>query len=82
VVTTTPAGPKDLADGGVMTCEYEYEETVTFPIMDSDTIRVGAESEAATHGSSDRPEDSPRPHWGTPQEGSPMQGITVPCRIW
>jgi len=78
MVTTRPVGPEDLADGGVMTCEYDYEETVTFPLIDSDTIRVRADSEAATHGGSDHLQDSPRLDWGTPQEGSPMQGITVP----
>ena len=78
VVRSRPVGPNDMADGGVFTCEYDYEETVTWPVLDGETITVRTNSEEGTYGDSDRPQDSPRPDFGTPQDGSPMQGITVP----
>jgi len=77
-----PIGPDDMADGGVFTCEDDYEETVMWPVFDGETRAVRANSEErsdrGTCGSSDRPPDSPRPNFGTPQDGSPMQGITIP----
>ena len=49
----------DMADGGVFTCEYDYEETVMWPVFDGETIVVRANSEErsdrGTCGDSDRP---------------------------
>lgn len=78
MVRSRPVEPHDMADGGVFACEYDYEETVTWPVLDGEIITVRANSEEGTCGDSDPPMDSPRPNFGTPQDGSPMQGITVP----
>jgi len=76
VVKSSPADPADLADGGILTCEYDYKETVSFLNKDDTIVHVRSDSEAASYGSSDPPVASPKPDWGTPREGSPMQGIT------
>ena len=75
-----------MADGGLFTFEYDDEEEPALPVIKGDAIAVtarsegdsGGDSEAGTCGGSDRPPDSPHPNFGTPQDGSPMQGITVP----
>ena len=81
-VKERPIGPDDMADSGLFTFEYDDEEELALPVIKRDAIAVTArnegDSEAGTCGGSDRPLDSPHPNFGTPQDGSPMQGITVP----
>ena len=75
-----------MADGGLFSFEYDDEEVLALPFIKDDAIAVTVrsegdsegDSEAGICGGSDRPPDSPHPNFGTPQDGSPMQGIIVP----
>ena len=77
VVTTRPVRPEDIPNGGVLTCEYDWEMfELTNPHKDPSVVFVRNDSERASYGGSD---GSPlSSNFGTPSSGSPMQGITVP----